>query len=89
VPTLTGLFEAYEREAQHLVAARLVLPAYEYLLKCSHIFNLLDARGAVGVAERASLMGRCRTLARSCAELYLARRKEMGWPLLKGGANAA
>ncbi len=89
VPTLSALFDAYEGEARRLLGARLILPAYEYLLKCSHIFNLLDARGAVGVAERASLMGRCRTLARNCAELYLARREEMGWPLLKGGADAA
>jgi glycyl-tRNA synthetase alpha chain len=89
VATLSGLFETYEREAQSLLGSRLVLPAYEGLLHCSHIFNVLDARGAVGVAERASLMGRCRTLARRCAELYLARREEMGWPLLKGGANAA
>jgi glycyl-tRNA synthetase alpha chain len=89
VATLNGLFETYEREAHSLLASRLVLPAYEDLLKCSHIFNLLDARGAVGVAERASLMGRCRALARRCAELYLAQREEMGWPLLKGGVDAA
>ncbi len=89
IAALSGLFETYEREAQALLASRLVLPAYEDLLHCSHIFNVLDARGAVGVAERASLMGRCRALARRCAELYLARREEMGWPLLKGGAHAA
>ncbi len=85
---LRSLFDAYEREAKRLLEAtepsggRLVLPAYEYVLKCSHVFNLLDARGAVGVAERASLMGRSRALARRCAELYLAKREEMGWPLL-------
>lgn len=89
VATLGSLFGAYEREAQRLLDARLILPAYEYLLKCSHVFNLLDARGAVGVAERASLMGRCRALARRCAELYLARREEMGWPLLHGRTHAA
>ena len=74
VAVLGQLFEAYEREAQRLLDARLAFPAYEYTLKCSHVFNLLDARGAVGVAERASLMGRCRALARRSAELYLARR---------------
>ncbi len=89
VPTLRSLFDAYEREAGRLLDRRLTLPAYEYVLKCSHTFNLLDARGAVGVAERASLLGRCRALARRCAELYLARREEMGWPLLHGRTDAA
>ena len=89
VAVLGQLFEAYEGEAQRLLDARLAFPAYEYTLKCSHVFNLLDARGAVGVAERASLMGRCRALARRSAELYLARREEMGWPLLRGRVHAA
>ncbi len=84
VLALRDLFAAYEREAERLIERRLSLPAYEHVLKCSHVFNLLDARGAVGVAERASLMGRSRSLARRCAELYLARREEMGWPLLHG-----
>ncbi len=84
VLALRDLFAAYEREAERLIERRLTLPAYEHVLKCSHVFNLLDARGAVGVAERASLMGRSRSLARRCAELYLARREEMGWPLLHG-----
>jgi glycyl-tRNA synthetase alpha chain len=87
--TLRRLFEAYEREAERCLAARLAFPAYEFVLKCSHLFNLLDARGAVGVAERAALMGRCRTLARGCAELYLARREELGWPLLGARTDAA
>jgi len=86
---LAHLFEAYEGEAKRCLDARLAFPAYEYVLKCSHVFNLLDARGAVGVAERASLMGRCRALARRCADLYLARREEMGWPLLQGRVHAA
>ncbi|TMI84632.1 MAG: glycine--tRNA ligase subunit alpha [Bacillati bacterium ANGP1] len=89
VALLRHLFEAYEHEAQRCADARLAFPAYEHVLKCSHVFNLLDARGAVGVAERASLMGRCRALARRCAELYLARREEMGWPLLRGRVHAA
>jgi len=86
---LGQFFEGFEREAQRCLDARLVFPAYEYVLKCSHVFNLLDARGAVGVAERAALMGRCRALARRCAELYLVRREEMGWPLLRGPIHAA
>lgn len=89
VALLRNLFEAYEREAQRCADSRLAFPAYEHVLKCSHIFNLLDARGAVGVAERAALMGRCRTLARRCADLYLARREEMGWPLLRDRVHAA
>jgi glycyl-tRNA synthetase alpha chain len=86
---LRRLFDAYEHEAGRCVEARLAFPAYECVLKCSHLFNLLDARGAVGVAERAALMARCRALARRCADLYLARREEMGWPLLGGRAHAA
>ena len=89
VDALTRFFDAYEREAGRCLDARLAFPAYEYVLKCSHVFNLLDARGAVGVAERAALMGRCRGLARRCAELYLVRREEMGWPLLRGRVHAA
>ena len=61
----------------------LVLPAYDYCLKCSHTFNLLNARGAISVAERSSLIGRVRNLARLCAEGYLKQREEMGFPLLK------
>jgi glycyl-tRNA synthetase alpha chain len=89
VEMLKRSFDAYEHEAGRCLDARLAFPAYEYVLKCSHTFNLLDARGAVGVAERAALMGRCRALARRCAELYLARREEMGWPLLRGQVHAA
>jgi glycyl-tRNA synthetase alpha chain len=89
VAMLRSQFDAHEREAARLLDARLVLPGYENVLKCSHLFNLLDARGAVGVAERASLMGRCRTLARRCAELYLGQREEMGWPLLPKRTHAA
>jgi glycyl-tRNA synthetase alpha chain len=89
VEMLKRSFDASEAEARRCLEARLAFPAYEYALKCSHTFNLLDARGAVGVAERAALMGRCRALARRCAELYLARREEMGWPLLRGRGHAA
>ena len=67
----------------------LAVPAYEQVLRCSHTFNLLDARGAIGVAERASLMARCRTLAHRCAERYLARREELGWPLLEARHHVA
>jgi len=82
VARLRDWFDAYEQEATRALEAGLVLPAYDYVLKCSHVFNLLDARGAVGVAERASLMARCRRLARQVAERYIAQREAMGFPLL-------
>ena len=65
-------FEEYERESQRLIREGLVLPAYDYCLKASHVFNLLDARGAVSVNERPRIVGRVRALARACAEGYLA-----------------
>ena len=70
---LRALFETYEAEAVRLLTIPLFLPAYDAALKCSHLFNLLDARGAVGVAQRVELMGRTRALARACAAAYLQR----------------
>ncbi len=61
----------------------LVYPAYDYCLKCSHIFNLLDARGAISVTERANYIARVRNLAKLCAELYVRKREELGFPLVK------
>jgi glycyl-tRNA synthetase alpha chain len=78
-----GLFETYEAEARRLVQEGLPLPAYDYCLKCSHLFNVLDARGAVSVTERASYLGRLRVLARQIAEAYVRQREELGYPLLK------
>jgi glycyl-tRNA synthetase alpha chain len=83
VSMLFNLFDMYEAECQRIIGLKLVLPAYDYCLKCSHTFNLLNARGAISVAERASLIGRVRQLARLCAEGYLKQREEMGFPLLK------
>jgi glycyl-tRNA synthetase alpha chain len=83
VDMLFQLFSMYEAESQRIIAQGLVLPAYDYCLKCSHTFNLLNARGAISVAERNSLIGRVRHLARLCAEGYLKQREEMGFPLLK------
>jgi glycyl-tRNA synthetase alpha chain len=79
---LLKLFNSYEAEAAKLIEGAFVLPAYEYCLKCSHTFNLLDARGAISVTERTGYIGRIRNLARGCAEAYLAQRKAMGYPLL-------
>ncbi len=83
VDMLFRLFDMYEAECQRIIGLKLVLPAYDYCLKCSHTFNLLNARGAISVAERSSLIGRVRNLARLCAEGYLKQREEMGFPLLK------
>ncbi len=80
---LFDLFEKYEKESHRLIGLGLVLPAYDYCLKCSHTFNLLDARGAISVAERSRLIGRVRQMARQCAEGYLKQREAMGFPLLK------
>ena len=79
---LAGLFAEYEAEAERILAADLLLPAYDYVLKCSHVFNLLDARGAVSAAQRTAYLGRCRQLARACARAYLAQREAAGFPLL-------
>jgi len=84
VEMLLGLFELYEKEANRIVDQGLVLPAYDYVLKCSHTFNLLDARGAISVTERTSYIARVRNMARKCAQAYLKQREELGFPLLKG-----
>ena len=83
------LFELYEAEGNRLIRRGLVLPAYDYCLKTSHLFNLLDARGAISVTERTAYLGRIRALARQVAEAYLAQRAELGYPLMKafGGAG--
>lgn len=77
------LFEKYETESLNTLKHGLVLPAYDYCLKCSHSFNLLDARGAISVTERTAYIGRIRNLARKCAHGYLKLREDMGFPLLK------
>ncbi len=79
---LFQLFNMYEQEAKQALAAQLVYPAYDYVLKCSHTFNLLEARGAISVTERTAYIGRVRQLARACAESYYAERKRLGFPLL-------
>jgi glycyl-tRNA synthetase alpha chain len=76
------IFEGMEREAKRCLGAGLVLPAYEAALKCSHAFNVLDARGAVSVTERVGLMKRVRDLAVGCAKAYVASREALGFPLL-------
>ncbi len=82
VEMLHDLFNKYEAEALRTIRKALVLPAYEYCLKCSHAFNLLDARGAISVTERTGFIARIRNIARACAEAYLNQREQMGFPLL-------
>ena len=83
VERLTQLYNLYEAEAQNTLERGLVIPAHDYVLKCSHAFNVLDARGAVGVTERARYFARMRDLARAVSEAYVKQREEMGHPLLR------
>ncbi len=80
---LFNLFNIYEKEAGRLIKIELPLPAYDYILKCSHTFNLLDARGAISVSERTGYISRVRNIARLCAEEYVKQREKMGFPLIK------
>lgn len=82
VEMLLAFFNRYEAESKRIIEEGLVIPAYEYCLKCSHTFNLLDARGAISVTERTGYIARIRNLARSCAEAYEQQRQAMGHPLL-------
>lgn len=88
VAELITFFNTYESEALKLVDKGLILPAYDYCLKCSHTFNLLDARKAISVAERTRYIGRIRNIARQVAGQYVTQREEMGHPLLKKTATA-
>ncbi len=83
VDMLLKSFNQYEAEAKRILEASTVITAYEYCLKCSHTFNLLDARGAISVTERTGYIARIRNLARGCAESFYKQREEMGFPLMK------
>jgi glycyl-tRNA synthetase alpha chain len=80
--SLFTLFQLYETEANRLVTQALVLPSFDYVLKCSHTFNLLDARGVISVTERTRYITQIRNLARQVAQLYLQQREAMGFPLI-------
>jgi glycyl-tRNA synthetase alpha chain len=84
VENLNQLFKIYENEAKNLIDKDLIFPAYDYTLKCSHVFNLLDARGAISVSERTGYISRVRDLARECAKGYVEKREALDFPLLKG-----
>jgi glycyl-tRNA synthetase alpha chain len=78
-------FNEYEAEAKRLIAAGLVLPGFEMVMKCSHSFNMLDARGAISVTERAGYIGRVRALSRGVAQAYYDSREKLGFPMCKDG----
>jgi glycyl-tRNA synthetase alpha chain len=86
---LRELFDKFEREAERLLQEGLVLPGYDYVTKCSHLFNLLDARGAVSVTERVKTIARVRRLARRAAGAWMKQRETMGYPLLRDPAERA
>ncbi|HOF03865.1 MAG TPA: glycine--tRNA ligase subunit alpha [Atribacterota bacterium] len=83
IKMLFSIFSMFEKEAHKLISEKLAIPAYDYTLKCSHVFNLLDARGAISVTERTGYIGRVRELAKQCAQLYIQKREELGYPLMK------
>ncbi len=89
VAFLQAQLDGWEREAKRCLEQKLVLPAYEGALKCSHSYNVLDARGAVSVTERVGLMKRVRDLAVGCAKAYVESREQQGFPLLQGEAREA
>ncbi|MFV9511035.1 glycine--tRNA ligase subunit alpha [Tepidibacillus sp. LV47] len=80
---LFNLFNTYEQEAIRVLKENLVFPAYDYVLKCSHVFNQLDARGAISVTERTGYIARVRNLAKLCAKVYYEEREKLGFPMLK------
>ena len=80
---LYKMFDLYQNEVDNCINAELVLPAYDYVLKCSHTFNLLDARGVISKDERNLFIGRIRTMATKVAKLYVAQREKLGFPLCK------
>lgn len=80
---LFNLFSIYEKEAERIMEKGLVFPAYDYVLKCSHTFNLLDAKGIISVTERTGYISRVRNLARKIAKTYVEERERLGYPMLK------
>lgn len=83
IEVLKGLFTTYEEEAEKTIAEKLVIPGYDYVLKCSHTFNVLDARGAISVSERTNYISRVRNLSRLVAKAFIEQREELGFPLMK------
>jgi glycyl-tRNA synthetase len=86
---LAQMYSLYEAEARSCMQRGLVIPAYDYIQRCSHTFNILDSRGAIGVTERASYFGRMRDLSRQVSRLYVEQREEMGYPFLERQAASS
>jgi glycyl-tRNA synthetase alpha chain len=95
VPAHFASFDHCEKECRRLLALtddpsrKLVLPAYDFVVKGAHFFNVLDARGAIGVTERQRFIGRVRAMAKGVAEAWLAQREALGFPLLPASSKAA
>ena len=89
VAALVSMFAQWEKEALRLLERGLVNPGYDCVIKCSHLFNVLDARGAISVSERVGYIGRVRKLARRAATAYVKQREALGYPLLKDEAERA
>ncbi len=89
VDWLFAQFGKFESEAKRLMGLGLPLPGFEMVMKCSHTFNLLDARGAISVTERAAYIGRVRALAREVAQSYYESRERLGFPMCKKGAEVS
>ncbi|MCA9934067.1 MAG: glycine--tRNA ligase subunit beta, partial [Anaerolineales bacterium] len=89
VDAIRGVYDVYEQEALRCLDANLIAPAHDYNLKCSHLFNVLDTRGAIGVTERANYFRRMRRIARQVAELYVAQRQRLEYPLLPPESDAS
>ncbi len=87
VDALIQLFNMYEKEAEESIESGLVMPSYDYVLKCSHVFNVLDSRGAISVTERTHYISRVRNIAKLVAAEYLRQREKMNYPLLVKGGN--
>ena len=87
VDALRKVYDTYEHEHRRALEKGLVIPAYDYVLKCSHLFNVLDTRGAIGVTERASYFKRMRDMTRAVAKAYVAQREGMGFPMRGNGAT--
>jgi glycyl-tRNA synthetase len=87
VDGLKKVYDTYEHEHQRSIAAGLVIPAYDYVLKCSHLFNVLDTRGAIGVTERAGYFRRMATMTRNVAKAYLEQRERLEFPMLNNGKS--
>jgi len=87
VDAIRQIYDHYENEARRCIAAGLVVPAHDFNLKCSHLFNILDTRGAIGVTERANYFHRMRNVARQITGLYLAQREQMDFPLTRAWSD--